>query len=63
MFVACLAQSDARPTGDLEVAGSISAGPGNIHSLLLIMKYFQRPFSLFCLLKNDSCQFQPDVSF
>ena len=42
-----VAQSDAHPTGDHEVAGSIPAGLGNILSLRLIMKYFLRQFSLF----------------
>ena len=32
-----MAQSDARPTGDQEVAGSIPAGSGNILSWRLIM--------------------------
>ena len=35
-----MAQSDARPTGDQKVAGSIPTGSGNILSWRLIMKYF-----------------------
>ena len=34
-----MAQSDARPIGHQEVAGSISAGSGNSLSLKLITKY------------------------
>ena len=41
------AQLDAHPTGEQDVAGSISADSGNIHSWRLIMKYFLRPFSSF----------------
>ena len=44
---ASVARSDARSTGDQEVAGSIPAGSGNILSCRLIMKYFQRSFSPF----------------
>ena len=40
-----MAQSDARPTGDQEVAGSSPVGSGNILSWRLIMKYFLRSFS------------------
>ena len=36
---ASLAQSDARPTGDQDVAGSIPTGSGNILPWRLIMKY------------------------
>ena len=35
---ALVALSDARPTGDMEVAGSIPTGSGNILSWSLIMK-------------------------
>ena len=42
-----VAQLDARPTGDQEVAGSNPAEVGNILSWRLIMKYFLRSFSLF----------------
>ena len=35
-----MAQLDARPTGDQEVAGSTPAEVGNILSWRLIMKYF-----------------------
>ena len=40
-------QSDSRPTGDQEVAGSIPTGSGNILSCILIMNYFPRSFSSF----------------
>ena len=42
---ASVAQLDARPTGDQEVAGSNPAEVGNILSWRLIMKYFLRSFS------------------
>ena len=42
-----VAQLDARPTGDQEVAGSTPAEVGNILSWRLIMKYFLRSFSPF----------------
>ena len=42
-----VAQLDARLTGDQEVAGSNPAEVGNILSWRLIMKYFLRPFSPF----------------
>ena len=45
--LASVAQSDVRPTGDQEVAGSIPARSGNIHSWRLIMKYFLWSFSPF----------------
>ena len=35
-----MAQMDARPTGDQEIAGSTPAEVGNILSWRLIMKYF-----------------------
>ena len=54
---ASMAQLDARPTGDQEVAGSIPAGPSNILSWLLIMKYFLGSFSPYCWFKNGSCHF------
>ena len=41
-----MAQLDARPTGDQEVAGSTPAEVGNILSWRLIMKYFLQSFSL-----------------
>ena len=45
---ASVAQLDARPTGDQEVAGSTPAEEvGNILSWRLIMKYFLRSFSPF----------------
>ena len=40
-------QTDARLTGEQGVAGSISAGSGNILSWRLIMKHFLRPFFPF----------------
>ena len=42
-----VSQPDARPIGNQEVAGSITAGSGSILSWRLIMKYFQRSFSPF----------------
>ena len=42
---ASVVQSDARPTGDWEVGGSIPAGLDNILLWRLIMKYFLRSFS------------------
>ena len=42
-----VAQLDARPSGDQEVAGSNPAEVGNILSRRLIMKYFLRSFSPF----------------
>ena len=53
---ALVAQSDARPTGDQEVAGSTPTKVGNIRSLRLIMKYFLRSFSPFRWFKKGSCQ-------
>ena len=44
-----MAQSDARPTGDQDVAGSIPPGFGNILLMRLIMKYFLQSFSPFHL--------------
>ena len=44
---ALVAQLDARPTGDQEVAGSTPTEVGNILSWRLIMKYFLRSFSPF----------------
>ena len=44
---ASVAQLDARPTGDQEVAGSTPAEISNILSWRLIMKYFLRSFSPF----------------
>ena len=55
--LASVAQFDARPTGDQEVAGSTPAEEGNILSWRLIMKYFLRSFSLFRWFKKGSCQF------
>ena len=44
---ASVAQLDARPNGDQEIAGSTPAVVGNILSWRLIMKYFLRSFSPF----------------
>ena len=44
---ASVAQLEARPTGDQEVASSTPAEAGNILSWRLIMKYFLRSFSPF----------------
>ena len=51
---ASVAQLDARPTGDQEIAGSTPAGsptffcgPGSISSCRLVMKHFLRVFSPF----------------
>ena len=54
---ASVAQSDAHPTVDKEVAGSIPTWSSNILLWRLIMKYFLWSFSLFCWFKKDSCQF------
>ena len=56
-FPTWVAQLDARPTGDQEVAGSAPAEVGNILSWRLIMKYFSRSFSPFRWFKKGSCQF------
>ena len=58
---ASVAQLDARPTGDQEVAGSTPAEVGNILSWRLIMKYFLRSYSPFCWFKKGSCQFLVNV--
>ena len=55
--LASVAQLDARPTGDQEVAGSTPAEVGNIFSWRLIMKYFLWSFSPFRWYKKGSCQF------
>ena len=52
-----MAQSNARLTGDQEVAGSIHTGPGNILSWKVIMKYFLRTFSPFRWFKKGIFQF------
>ena len=54
---ASVAQLDARPTGDQEVAGLIPAKVGNILSWRVIMKYFLWSFSPFRRFKKGSCQF------
>ena len=58
---ASVAQSDLRPSGDQEVAGSIPnrSGTGNILSWRQIMKYFVRSFSLFPSSESE----KPVVSF
>ena len=56
-LAASVAQLDARPTGDQEVAGSTPAEVGNILLWRLIMKYFLRSFSPFRWFKKGSCQF------
>ena len=50
--LASVAQLDARPTGDQEVAGSIPVEVGNILSRRLIMKYFLRSFSPLPLIQE-----------
>ena len=45
---ASVAQSDAHPTVDKEVAGLIPTWSSNILLWRLIMKYFLWSFSLFC---------------
>ena len=42
-----MAQLDARPTGDQEVAGSTPAGSATFFRRDLIIKYFLRSFSPF----------------
>ena len=54
---ASVAQLDARPTGDQEVAGSTPAEVDNILSWRLIVKYFLQPISPFCWFQKGSCQF------
>ena len=49
---ASVAQLDAGPTGDKEVAGSTPTEVGNILSWRLIMKYFLRSFSPFPLIQE-----------
>ena len=43
-----LASVAVDPTGNQEVVGLIPAGPGNILSWRLIMKYFLQSLSPFC---------------
>ena len=45
---ASMAQLDARPTGDQEIAGSTPAEVCNILFWRLILKYFLQSFSPFC---------------
>ena len=47
LVLAFVAQLDACPSGDQEVAGSTPAEVGNILTWRLIMKYFLRSFSSF----------------
>ena len=55
--MASLAQLDACPTEDQEVAGSTPAEVGNILLWRLLMKYFLRSFSPSHWFKKGSCQF------
>ena len=52
-----MALSDACPTGDQEVAGSILTKSANILPWRLIMKYILCSFSPFHGFKKGSCQF------
>ena len=52
-----MAQLDARPTGDQEVAGSTPARSATFFRGDLTMKYFLRSFSPFHCFKEGSCQF------
>ena len=54
---ASVAQSDARPTGDQEIAGLTPAESATLFRGDLIMKYFLRTFSPFRWFKKCSCQF------
>ena len=54
---ASVAQLDARPTGDQEVAGSTPTRSATFFHGDLIMKYFLRSFSPFRCFKKGSCQF------
>ena len=54
---ASMAQSDARPTGDQEVVGSVPIWSNIIFSWRLIMKCCLRLFSPFRLFKEGSGQF------
>ena len=54
---ASVAQLDACPTGDQEVAVLTPTEVGNILSWKLIVKYFLRSFSPFRWFKKGSCQF------
>ena len=51
---ASVAQLDAHPNGNQEVAGSTSAKVGNILTWRLITNYFLRSLSPFCLFKKGS---------
>ena len=52
-----VAQMDARPTSDQEVAGSTPAGSATFFRGDLIVKYFLRSFSPFRYFKKCSCHF------
>ena len=54
MVLALVAQSDARPTGDQEVVGLITAGSGNNLSWRLIMKFFSRVILSLPLIQEGS---------
>ena len=57
IWPATMAHLDARPTGDLGIAGSTPAGSATFFRGDLIMKFFLRPFSPFRLFKKGSCRF------
>ena len=52
-----MAQLDALPTGDQEVAGSTLTESATFFHGDLIMKYFLPSFSPFRCFKKGSCQF------
>ena len=54
MVLALVAQSDARPTGDQEVVGLITARSGNNLSWRLIMKFFSRVILSLPLIQEGS---------
>ena len=54
---ASVAQLDACPTGDQEVAGSTPAVSATFFRGDLIMKYFLQSFSSFRWFKKGGCQF------
>ena len=53
---ASVAQLDAHPTGDQDVAGSTPAGLATFFCGDLIMQYFLRSFSPIRWFKKGSCQ-------
>ena len=52
-MLASVAQLDARPTGDQEVAGLTHAGSATVFRGDLIMKYFLRSFSLLLIQEGQ----------